>query len=190
MPPPPPKKKKISAVKPPLASVQSAGPGLMFSRTSFFLPNRGTDGGKVPAPVVVSSALPSPFERRFEPMRRFIRDRETGEPYAEWIGESAVCLSTGQELFRSRRSRLNEEDEFAAAFEGGEASGGMQVRLDYSVPKQRHPNDYSVSTEDMLASGFITLDAFREPNGAAVRLRDYEAFLKEKEEAAAAAAVR
>jgi hypothetical protein len=152
----------------------------MFSRASFFLPKRGTDGGKVPAPV--PSALPSPFERRFfEPMRRYIRDRETGEPYAEWIGESAVCLVTGQELFRSRRSRMNEDDEFAAAFEGGEASGGVQMRLDYSVPKQRHPNDYSVSTEDMLASGFITLDAFREPNGAAVRLRDYEAFLKEKE---------
>ncbi len=51
-------------------------------------------------------------------------------------------------------------------------SGGMQARFDYSVPKQRHPNDFSVSTEDMLASGFMTLDAFKAPNGTVVRLRD------------------
>jgi hypothetical protein len=159
----------------------------MFSRQSFFLPKRGADGGKVPAPAVVApSTHPQPFARRFEPIRRFIRDRDTGEPYAEWIGESAVCLSTGQELFRSRRSRQTEEDEFAAAFENDDDGPVQAARLDYSVPKQRHPNDFSVSTEDMLASGFITLDAFRAPNGAAVRLRDYEAFLRDKEAAAAA----
>lgn len=32
----------------------------------------------------------------------------------------------------------------------------------------------------MLASGFITLDAFKAPDGAAVRLADYERYLEEK----------
>ena len=172
----PPIAKKKCTVKPALAAVQTAGPGMMFSRRSFFLPKRGDDGGKVPVPVV-KEVQPSPFFQRFEPARRYIYDRTSGEAYAEWVGDSAVCLTTGQELFRSRRSQGDDSFDL-----GGKAHGAAfeQMPFDYSVPKQRHPNDYSISTEDILASGFITLDAFKEPDGAAVRLKDYEAFLKAK----------
>ena len=178
----PPVQKKPVAKKKQAAPVQTAGPGMVFSRQSFFLPNRGPGGGKVPAPVAKPVAPPSFNSNRFanyEPVRRFVYDRSTGEAYAEWKGDVAVCIHTGQELFRSRKSR-----EVDSAMEFGFDDGGgpaLAAPFDYSVPKQRHPNDFSVSTEDILASGFITLDDFKAPDGAGVRLVDYEAFLKRKE---------
>ena len=154
---------------------------MIFSKTSFFLPKRGPDGGKVPAPVAKPAVQPSSgFNRfaNFEPIRRFVYDRDTGEAYAEWVGDVAVCIHTGQELFRSRRGRgADNAAELSFEDEGGPAP---IAPFDYSVPKQRHPNDFSVSTEDILASGFITLDDFKAPDGAGVRLVDYEAFLKRK----------
>jgi hypothetical protein len=216
--------KKPKSAQPPLsAAEQSAGErGMMLSKSSFFLPKRGPGGGKVPLVVVPAnnsntanhSSLNRPQGNRAtmqfssEPRRRFIFDKTTGEPYAEWVDDVAVCVHTGQELFRSRRSvmmRRERAEEFgageaeldfssydpasgtAAALGGGccdaeAAMMMMQPRLDFSVPKDtvRHPNDFSISTEDMLASGFITLDAFKAPDGAAVRLVDYERFLQEK----------
>jgi hypothetical protein len=176
--------KKAAAAKPrsaPAGSkalpVQSAGPGMMFSKESFFLPKRGPDGGKIAVPQKDAHPPVDPrFPQRFQPQRRFIRDRNTGEAYAEWINDVAVCIHTGVELFRSRRS-----EQYAACGEGDACGAPMVAAHDYSVPKQRHPNDFSVSTDEVLASGFITVDDFKPPDGAAIRLRDYEAFLARKQ---------
>ena len=158
---------------------QSAGPGMMFSKESFFIPKRGSDGGRValPANTAATSGPNSQTDRnglhsqRFhQPQRRFVYDKMTGEPYAEWINEVAVCIHTGEELFRSRRYHGSDD-----AF--GESQPPPFQPFDYSVPKQRHPNDFSISTNDILASGFISVEDFKEPNGAAIRLKDYEAFL-------------
>jgi len=168
-----PKKAKKAAVP-----VQSAGPGMIFSKESFFVPSRGPNGGKVAAPVVPVAPTSQTNGGRFaqfEPQRRYVYDKTTGEAYAEWINGVAVCIHTGQELFRSRGYQRDE-----ISFCAGE--GGKVEPFDYSVPKQRHPNDYSISTDDMIASGFLTLDAFKLPNGAAVRLVDYESYLKRKKE--------
>ena len=179
MPPPIAKPKPKPKPKPP--PVQSAGPGMMFSKKSFFLPNRGPGGGKVEIPKQIEALPTSNQQRFFQPQRRFIYDKVTGEAYAEWINEAAVCIHTGQELFRSRRYEGGGDDDGL----GGHAGPDVEQRFDYSAPKQRHPNDYSVFTEDIIASGFITLDAFKAPDGAAVRLRDYEAFLQSQKECAA-----
>ena len=166
---------KKKAKRTPPVPVQSAGPGMMFSKGSFFIPNRGPNGGKVSiplAPVLPVSQYGNNDNRfQFTPQRRFVYEQGTGVAYAEWINGVAVCVHTGQELFRSRS--------FAADLDESAGSGVMQAP-DYSVPKQLHPNDFSVSTDEMLASGFITLEDFKAPNGAAVRLVDYEIFLKRK----------
>ena len=179
--PHPPVRKKPAVKRKQVVPVQSAGPGMVFSKQSFFLPQRGPGGGKVPAPAPKPTAKPFFNSNRFanhEPVRRSVYDRTTGEAYAEWVGDAAVCIHTGQELFRSRRNRDADSSlEFDFADEEGPA---IAAPFDYSVPKQRHPNDFSVITEDILASGFITLDAFKAPDGAGVRLVDYEAFLKGK----------
>ena len=168
------KKKVIKKVA--MSAVQPAGPGLVFSKQSFFLPSRGPNGGKVSAPVVpVASAFQPNFTRfpQYEKPRRFVYDKSTGEAYAEWINNVAVCVITGQELFRSRDAPMTDG-----------AEGGVEVPpFDYSVPKQRHPNDYSVSTDDMIASGFLSFEAFKAPDGAAVRLVDYEQYLERAKKA-------
>ena len=165
--PPPVAKKRIVKAK-----IAEAGPGMMFSRKSFFIPKRGPGGGKVPIPVVAPPANGFSSFQRFEPVRRFVYDKSTGEAYAEWINNAAICIHTGEELFRSGRYR---EDDMC-----GDSASMFEETFDYSVPKQRHPNDFSVSTNEMLASGFISLSDFKAPNGAAVRLDEYERFLKEK----------
>ena len=164
------KKKVVKKVA--MSAVQPAGPGLVFSAESFFLPSRGPNGGKVSAPIVpVASAFQANFTRfpQYEKPRRFVYDKSTGEAYAEWINNVAVCVNTGQELFRSREAPM--------------ADGAGVLPFDYSVPKQRHPNDFSVSTDDMIASGFLSLEAFKAPDGAAVRLVDYEQYLERAKKA-------
>jgi hypothetical protein len=153
----------------------AAGPGMMFSKKSFFIPNRGPGGGKVPIPVVVPPPVNGfqPFQR-FEPVRRFVYDKSTGEAYAEWINNVAVCIHTGEELFRSNRYSQPEYDCAECDL------SSFEVKLDYSVPPQRHPNDFSIGTTEMLESGFISVGDFKDPDGAAVRLIDYERFLAEK----------
>jgi len=175
----PPKKSKLKASVP-AAKAEPAGPGMVFSKGSFFIPGRGVDGGRVPAPIVAPPAQQNgrPFSQ-YVPARRFIYNKDTGEAYAEWINDVAICIHTGQELFRSRRNQQPQD----GGNEFGDGGGGAQP-FDYSVPKQCHPNDYSISTVDMLASGFITLNDFKKPDGAAVRLVDYELFLKKKQEEA------
>jgi hypothetical protein len=187
-------KKAVSAPKPP--PVQSAGPGMMFSRESFFLPKRGPDGGKVAIPVKAENAA-APGDSRFfsrssfQQQRHFVRDKVTGEPYAEWVNGVAVCIHTGQELFRSRRCYQeggNSTGQYGDDESFGGAGGCAAARpFDYSVPKQRHPNDYSVSTDEILASGFITEDDFKAPDGAAIRLADYEAYVAAAEQRRASA---
>jgi hypothetical protein len=165
--------------KTPAVSVQSAGPGMMFSKASFFVPKRGPDGGRVAIPA--SAAVPDnrSFNNHRQPcytqQRRFVYDKSTGEAYAEWIDGVAVCVHTGQELFRSRSLRGGGDDDFVG-------STAPASSFDFSVPKQRHPNDFSISTEDVVASGFLTLADFKAPDGAAIRLADYELYLKRKEE--------
>jgi hypothetical protein len=168
MPPPVAKKKSVKSK----IAEPAAGPGMMFSKKSFFVPKRGPDGGKVPIPVVAPVANGFSSFQRFEPARRFVYDKSTGEAYAEWINNVAICIHTGEELFRS--SRYAQQEDIA------DSSSMFEEKFDYSVPKQQHPNDFSISTDEMLESGFISLSDFKAPNGAAVRLVDYEMFLKQR----------
>lgn len=79
-----------------------------------------------------------------EKRRFFVYDKETGEPFAEWINNVAVSLETGEELFRSRRS-MEEED--GACYER---------RFDFSVPTFYRADDPTIYTADLVMMGVIT----------------------------------
>ena len=105
-------------------------------------------------PVVKSEDLdstpsfPAPREQR----RFFIYNKETGEPYAEWINNVAICLETGEELFKSRSYY--------------EDQGNQQRYMDYSVPTYYRDDDHTIYTADLIAAGIITDQDLAVGNGA------------------------
>jgi hypothetical protein len=120
-PPPPPKpaktlKKVCPVVVPPPKSV-------------FFKP------GAFRAPVVTEKATATTTaapRQQFAPRRSFVYNNQTGEPYAEWIGNEAVCLDTGEVLFESKTERCINQKPQAGTF-------------DFKPPPQRHPKDPSIA---------------------------------------------
>ena len=79
------------------------------------------------------------------PRQRLLYDKETGMPFAEVIDNAAVCLHTGQELFRFKeREQRAEEPLFAAGF-------------DFTPPGGRkHPNERSVDVRAMVDAGILS----------------------------------
>jgi hypothetical protein len=132
-----------SSKKPPAILPAPAPP-----KSTFFEPGFRKPG----VPTVQAEPFPthSPFVQR----RSFLYDRHTGEPYAEWIGGQAVCLETSEVLFESNRSWHN--------------GGGEAVKFDFTPPKQRHPKDPSIDTQDLIDAGILTLEDFGK--GVAVAL--------------------
>ena len=115
-------------------------------KSSFFKPG----AQQTPSVVKTSAASSSSFSRpQFAPRRSFLYDKHTDEPYAEWIGNEAVCLETGEVLFVSKRG-----DDFG--FEQRQA-----VKFDFSPPLHKHPKDPSITTQDLIDKGILTLDDFR-----------------------------
>lgn len=144
---PPPAKKQQKQAK---AAIQ------LPLKSSFF-----SSGSRLESP-----AAPPQFSKQhmpFVPRRSFLYDRFTEEPYAEWIGNEAVCLETGEVLFVSRRG----EDEFSF----GEPYYNYQsapetVKFDFTPPTHKHPKDPSISSQDLIDKGILTLDDFLTGNAA------------------------
>jgi hypothetical protein len=114
----------------------------------------------VPGSVLVSSPATVPsFVRKqpFVPRRHFLYDQYTDEPYAEWIGNEAVCLDTGEVLFESKRGGGFDEERF-----GQQAAA---VQFDFSPPMHKHPKDPSISSQDLINAGILTIEDFK--NGTA-----------------------
>ena len=137
--PPPPKKATALPVAP-------APPKSTFFKKGF----------RKPAAVIPPAPVPTFTRQPFVPRRSFLYDKHTEEPYAEWMGNEAVCLETGEVLFESKGR--GGEDEFS--FGGG---GGVSepIKFDYTPPKQRHPKDPSIDTLDLISAGIITLEDFK-----------------------------
>jgi hypothetical protein len=89
-----------------------------------------------------AETFPQREKRRF-----FVYDKETGEPFAEWINNVAISLETGEELFRSRRST---EEQYV--FEDGRPSGFF----DFSVPTFYRADDPAIYTEDLIQCGILS----------------------------------
>jgi hypothetical protein len=103
---------------------------------------KSEDAGSTP------SSFPPPREQR----RFFIYNKETGEPYAEWINNVAICLETGEELFKSR-SYYEDQD-------------NQQRYMDYSVPTYYREDDPTIYTADLIGTGIITKQDLVVGNGA------------------------
>ena len=110
-------------------------------KSTFFEP-----GFRKPCAPTVAEPEPAPFVR-FAQRRSFVYDKYTGEPYAEWIEGRAVCLETSEVLFESNRPWQN----------GSSAT----VDCDFSPPKQLHPKDPSIATQDLIDAGILTVEDFR-----------------------------
>ena len=110
-------------------------------------PGINTDTGKRLYATNSSSCKP-----QFQPRRNFLYDKITNEPYAEWIGNKAVCLETGEVLFESKKGH--------GEFENGGFQRG-NVKFDFSPPAHMHPKDPSISSQDLIDKGILTLEDFR-----------------------------
>lgn len=95
-----------------------------------------------------SSSFPPPREQR----RFFIYNKDTGEPYAEWINNVAISLETGEELFKSRNYQPENAD-----------------WKDYSVPTFYRADDPTIYTEDLIRSGIISEQDLAVGNGFLTR---------------------
>ena len=102
----------------------------------------------------------SNFTRRpqFTPRRSFLYDQYTDEPYAEWIGNEAVCLETGEVLFESKRGGGFEDMSYCDFGSSG------AIKFDFSPPKHKHPKDPSIASQDLIDAGILTLEDFRNGN--------------------------
>ncbi len=114
----------------------------VLTKDSFFLSKRTVVESKKPAHPVEAPASAPPKKRRF------LFEQGTGMAYAEVLDNAAVCLETGQELFR---------------FGGGADAGGYQQcagfqrRFDFSPPTgNRHPNDRIVDALNLVKAGILT----------------------------------
>ena len=77
--------------------------------------------------------------------QRLLYDKETGLPFAEVIDNAAVCLHTGQELFRFKdREQRMDEPLFAS-------------RFDFTPPGgKKHPNERSVDVRAMVDARILS----------------------------------
>ena len=148
---PPPKKKPTPAQPPPPPPPKS----------SFFKP--GGERGSISLPLNnVKSTSSTSTTPRFTPRRSFLYNKLTEEPYAEWIGDEAVCLETGEVLFVSKRGE-DEEEGFGSFVD---SSDPFVKRFDYTPPAQKHPKDPSISSQDLIDQGILTIEDFRRGNAA------------------------
>ena len=73
-----------------------------------------------------------------------------------------MCLETGEVLFVSKRG---DEEDFAddsSSF----ANDPFVKRFDYTPPAQKHPKDPSISSQDLVDKGILTIEDFRRGNAA------------------------
>ncbi len=113
----------------------SAAPLTVATKASFFDTKREYS-------EVTKTALPvaPPLLRQ-----RLLYDKETGMPYAEIINNAAMCLNTGEELFRFK-DRI--ADAQPAAFES---------RFDFTPPGgKKHPFERTVDVSALVEAGILS----------------------------------
>jgi hypothetical protein len=86
------------------------------------------------------------------PKRRFLYDKETAEAYAEVVGDAAMCLETGVELFRFNR---NKEDD--GCYGAVSSQCAPCVKFDFTPPVgKRHPDERFVDVMNLVKAGIIS----------------------------------
>jgi hypothetical protein len=131
----------------------SAAPPPPPPKDSFFKPGKAASSAPPAAPP---AGNPFFTRKQFTPRRSFLYDQFTEEPYAEWIGNQAVCLETGEVLFESKRG---------SAWDDRSSSSVVATKFDFAPPKHTHPKDPSIASQDLIDAGILSLDDFK--NGRA-----------------------
>jgi hypothetical protein len=134
-------------------------------KSHFFLPRSQQDFEDPLAASIAEKPVVGVIFPRVQAPRDLYNDL-TGEAYAQWINNEAVCLETGEVLFRAR----------ARSYEDGEAADDNDWRFyDFSPPVFRRPDDPTIYTDELLRDGVITMEDFRK-NGASLTLEKVDAW--------------
>ncbi len=120
-------------------------PAIPPPKNTFFKPGFREPAKLVLPPPVITS------RQSFAPRRSFLYNKQTGEPYAEWIENQAVCLETGEVLFESS----------GEYYQGGRKAVNHDAKFDFAPPTSRHPKDPTIVTQDVIDAGVLTLDDFK-----------------------------
>jgi len=106
--------------------------------------------GGISKKAVVDQGGDARFFTAREPKRRFLYNKETNEAYAEVVDGSAICLETGEQLFRFKDSEGDKE--------GGGSSGFTHgVRFDFTPPGgKRHPSERFVDVPNLVKAGILS----------------------------------
>ena len=126
------KKKKVDAT-----------PAQRPTKASFFKARREFES-------VSDSAAPPPLFAQRAPFHRprILYEQGTGMAYAQVVNNVAVCLETGDELFRFR-DRVDEDEGYAVVV--------AAPRFDFTPPSgKRHPNDRSVDVLGLVNAGLMS----------------------------------
>ena len=151
-----PKIKKVVVIKPKVV------------KTHFFLPKEKQEYEDISKNNALDIGQVSSFQPHAKP-RRFLFDKSTGEAYAEWINDDAVCLETGDVLFSSRnKNREYDPDEMHE-----------YRRFDFSAPSFRRVDDPTIYTDELIEDGVLTMEDFA-VNGASLTSERMRAWLSAK----------
>jgi hypothetical protein len=123
----------------------AAAPAQIPTKDSFFQSKRTMVECKKP-----EAPPPDAVKPAFVRPRRYLFEEGTGVAYAEVLGDDAICLETGQVLFRFG----GRNDDEAGGYQGG---AGFKRRFDFSPPMgKRHPDDMGVDVLNMVKAGILT----------------------------------
>ena len=112
------------------------------TKASFFSPKR--EFSDVPKAEVAAPPAIAPMRQRL------LYDKETGLPSAEVINNAAVCLATGEELFRFKDRKEEGFNDFQPAF---------AARFDFAPPGgKKHPGERSVDVLELVKAGILSND--------------------------------
>ncbi len=125
---------------------QKKAPEPIPTKASFFAPKRDYEDHKK---VDFSSSPPVPTQKQPK-YQSFLYDHGTGRPYAEIVGRSAICVDSGEELFRFRNGPEEEDEECV--------SGPIFTKkFDFTPPSgKRHPDDRGIDIAGLVEFGLLS----------------------------------
>ena len=129
----------------PAKKKKTAAPTRIPTKESFFQPARQFQDVVAAAPV---KSFKPPVVNPRPP--RLLYNEGTGQAYAEVVGNAAICLDSGQELFRFKNG--DDDDEC-----NGTQNTMPKLGFDFTAPVgTRHPNERSVDIAGLMEFGILS----------------------------------
>ena len=129
----------------PMPPKKAAPAAMVPSKESFFMPKRVMVPNKNNPVLKVESSYP----RQYVKPPRLLYEQGTQEAYAELVGNTAVCLFTGMDLFTMGSGDSECFDQTP--------SSSFERRFDFTPPGgKRHPDDRFVDVQNLVKAGIIS----------------------------------